>query len=182
MIPISSSNPPVYPTWRWAGEETTHFSLVLKFNRPLPRACYVPGLREAVYLCNLTGFWVDSASGVTRWGPEEEKRRIRGSFPPLSAALDSGFGSCCISSATPASAMQPLPRGFWLQLLGQAATRWPRPKPGNINSSVYSCPSPQGWQHLPALVNHRVRLILPLWLLISSIRRLLRGPSTIPKE
>lgn len=84
MIPISSSNPPVYPTWRWAGEETTHFSLVLKFNRPLPRACYVPGLREAVYLCNLTGFWVDSANGVTWWGPEEERKGESGAVFLLS--------------------------------------------------------------------------------------------------
>lgn len=69
-----------------------HTSLVLRFSQPLPRACDVPGLREAVYLRNLTGFWVDSANGVTLWRPEEERKGEFGAFfLPLSAALDSGL-------------------------------------------------------------------------------------------
>lgn len=137
-MPVSPSDPPVCPTWRCTGEETTHFS----------RAQIQPAPPQGLRCARAQGGSVSTEShwllgGFGQWSHSvetrgREKRRIRGLFLPLSAALDSSFRRAA-------------PTWGILALAGQAATRWPRPKHGNTNSSVHSRPAPQGWQHLPAV-------------------------------
>lgn len=90
-MPVSPSDPPVCPTWRCTGEETTHFS----------RAQIQPAPPQGLRCARAQGGSVSTEShwllgGFGQWSHSvetrgREKRRIRGLFLPLSAALDSGL-------------------------------------------------------------------------------------------
>lgn len=151
LMPVSPSDPPVCPTWRCTGEETTHFS----------RAQIQPAPPQGLRCARAQGGSVSTEShwllgGFGQWSHSvetrgREKRRIRGLF---SSSL------CCLGQRLAASLLR-------LQLppcsprLGDPGSSCPaRPPPGGPDRSMVTptplftpAPPPRGGSiFLPGLI------------------------------